>query len=136
MILKTSLIHLKVLLPFEIHSENPNVLSIVAETLDGSFGILPNRRDCIAVLPPGILTYKSEKEAEVYLAIDEGVLVKTNSEVFISVRRAIQGKNLLDLRELVKKDFLVLDDNEKQLRSVMSKIEINLIRRLSEFQHA
>ena len=134
--MNASLMHLKVLLPFQIHSENKKVLSIVAETLDGSFGILPHRRDCIAALPPGLLTYKTENGDEIYLAIDEGVLVKTSFEVYISVRRAIHGTNLLDLRKLVKKEFMVLDENEKQLRSVMSKIEINLIRRLSEFQHA
>ena len=133
--MKTSLMHLRVLLPFQIHSENSKVLSIVAETLGGSFGILPNRLDCVAALSPGLLTYKTENDEEVYLAIDEGVLVKTNFEVIISVRRAIHGTNLLDLRQLVKKEFMVLDENEKQLRSVMSKIEINLIRRLSEFQH-
>ena len=133
--MKPSRMHLKVLLPFQVHSENLNVLSIVAETSIGSFGILPNRRDCVAILPPGLLTYQTENDGEFFLAIDEGVLVKTSHEVVISVRRAIHGKDLANLRELVKLDFMVLDENEKQLRSVLSKIEINLIRRLSELQH-
>ena len=134
--MKMSQMHLKILLPFEVHSENTNVLSIVAETQEGSFGILPHRRDCVAILPPGLLTYQTENNDEIFLAIDEGVLVKTNLEVFVSVRRAIQGTDLGNLRNLVKKEFMILDENEKHLRSVMSKIESNLIRRLSEFQHA
>ncbi len=133
--MQTSQMHLKVLLPFQVHSENSNVLSIVAETSMGSFGIYPHRRDCIAILPPGLLTYQTENDGEIFLAIDEGVLVKTNLDVFISVRRAIHGKDLANLRELVKVNFMVLDENEKQLRSVLSKIEINLIRRLTELQH-
>ena len=131
----SSRMHLKVLLPFQVHSENSKVLSIVAETQEGSFGILPHRRDCIAVLTPGLLTYKTETDGEFFLAIDQGVLVKTNLEIFISVRRAIDGVDLEKLRDLVKKDFLVLDENEKQLRLVMSRLENNLIRSLSEFHH-
>jgi F-type H+-transporting ATPase subunit epsilon len=128
--------HLKVLLPFQVYSETLNVLSIIAETQDGSFGILPHRRDCIAVLPPGLLTYKTEGGVEIFLAIDEGVLVKTDLDVVISVRSAIQGTDLDKLRDLVKKEFLVLDESEKQLKLVMSKLENNLIRRLMDFQHA
>jgi F-type H+-transporting ATPase subunit epsilon len=36
----------------------------VAETPHGSFGILPRRLDCVAVLAAGILTFESENEGE------------------------------------------------------------------------
>ena len=49
---------LKVLLPSEIFFENDDVERIVAETREGSFGILPHRLDCVAALAPGILTYQ------------------------------------------------------------------------------
>ena len=64
---------------------------IVAETRAGSFGLLPHRLDCVAALTPGILTYETEADGEVYVAVDHGVLVKTGQEVLVSVRRALAG---------------------------------------------
>ena len=52
---------------------------IVAETREGSFGLLPHRLDCVAALAPGILIYETEAEGEVFVAVDEGVLVKTGA---------------------------------------------------------
>ena len=48
----------------------------MARTLQGSVGFLPHRLDCAAALEPGILTYESEADGEVYVAVDQGVLVK------------------------------------------------------------
>ena len=67
------------------------MIRIVAETPDGSFGLLPHRLDCVAALAPGILTYESRSKGEICVAVDEGVLIKTGPSVFISVRNAIPG---------------------------------------------
>jgi F-type H+-transporting ATPase subunit epsilon len=91
-----ALMHLKVLLPFQIFADETGVSRIVAETLDGSFGLLPHRLDCVAALAPGILIYEAEAGKEVYVAVDEGVLVKTGLDVLVSVRRAIGGGILAD----------------------------------------
>ncbi len=48
-----SLMNLKVLLPFQIFAEKTGVSSIVAESRNGSFGLLPRRLDCVAPLAPG-----------------------------------------------------------------------------------
>jgi F-type H+-transporting ATPase subunit epsilon len=127
-------INLKVLLPFQIFVEKKEVKRIVAQTLQGSFGILPQRLDCAAALEPGILTYETEAEGEVYLAVDQGVLVKAGIDVLVSVRNAIGGTDLAQLHEAVKREFLNLDEGEKNVRSVLAKMESGLIRRLMEFQ--
>ena len=108
---------------------------IVARTLQGSFGILPNRLDCTAALAPGILTYDSEAEGEVYLAVDQGVLVKAGADVLVSVRNAIGGTDLSKLHESVKREFLRVDEQEKNVRTVLAKMESGFIRRFMEFQH-
>ena len=77
----------------------------------------------MAALAPGILTYETEAEGEVYVAVDEGVLVKTGPDVLVSVRSAIGGTDLGQLREAVKREFLNLDEQEKNVRSVMAKME-------------
>jgi len=127
--------NLKVLLPFQIFAEKTDVLRIVAETGEGSFGLLPQRLDCVAALSPGILIYETKAEGEVYLAIDEGVLVKTGPDVLVSVRRALAGMDLAQLRARVEREFLTLDENEQSVRAVMAKLETGFIRRFAHFQH-
>jgi F-type H+-transporting ATPase subunit epsilon len=94
--------HLKILLPFQIFAEKTGVSDIVAETRDGSFGLLPHRLDCVAALAPGILTYKTQSGEEIFVAVDEGVLVKTGLDVLISVRRALGGTDLGQLRDAIE----------------------------------
>ena len=127
--------NLKVLLPFQVFAEKTDVSRIVAETAEGSFGILPHRLDCVAALAPGILTYATEAEGEVFLAVDEGVLVKTGPDVLVSVRRAVGGTDLAQLRAAVDKEFLAIDEDERDMRAVMAKLETGFLRRLANFHH-
>lgn len=125
--------NLKILLPSRIFAQKVGVLRIVAETLEGSLGILPRRLDCVAALSPGILSYQTESEAEVFVAVDVGVLVKTGGDVLVSVRRAFGGAELGQLREAVARQFLTLDEHERNRRSLLTKMEANLIRRMARF---
>jgi len=127
--------NLKILLPFRIFVAETGVLRMVAETPEGSFGLLPHRLDCVAALSPGILTYENEAEREVYVAIDEGVLVKTGQDVLVSVRNAIGGTDLGRLRESVEKEFLNLNEHELNVHAVMAKIETGFIRRMAAFHN-
>ena len=125
---------LKILLPFRIFAEIKNVSSIVAETSEGFFGLLPQRLDCVAALVPGIFTYETETKSIHYLAVDEGVLVKAGTQVLVSVRNAIGGADLGRLRESVENEFMKLDDSEKNVRSVMAKMESGFIYSLEKFR--
>ena len=131
----TSLMHLKVLLPFQVFAEKTDVAHIIAETREGSFGLLPHRLDCVAALVPGILIYQTESGGEVLVAVDEGVLVKTGMDVLVSVRRAIGGTDLGQLHTAVTKEFLTLDDNEQNVRQVSAKLETGFLRRFGNLQH-
>jgi F-type H+-transporting ATPase subunit epsilon len=126
---------LKVLLPFQIFAEKTSVSRIVAETREGSFGLLPHRLDCVAALAPGILTYETEADGEVFVAVDEGVLVKTGPDVLVSVRRAVSGTDLGQLHDVVKQEFLSLDEHEQSVRLVTAKLETGFLRHLATFQH-
>ncbi len=130
-----ALMNLKILLPFQIFAEKAGVSRIVAETREGSFGLLPHRLDCVAALAPGILTYENAAEGEVFVAVDEGVLVKTGLDVLVSVRNAIGGTDLGHLHEAVDREFLNLNEREQSVRSVMARMESDFIRRLVRFHH-
>ncbi|MFY9943965.1 MAG: F0F1 ATP synthase subunit epsilon [Desulfobacterales bacterium] len=127
--------HLRILLPFGVFAEKSGVVRIVAETRQGAFGLLPRRLDCVAALAPGILTYEDNAEGEVYVAIDEGVLVKTGLNVLVSVRNAIGGTDLGRLRAAVEREFLNVNERERDVRVAMAKMESGFLRRLTEFQH-
>ena len=131
--METTVMNLKIMLPFKVFTETKNVIRIVAETNNGLYGFLPQRLDCVAALIPGIFTYETEKDGVHYVAVDEGALIKTGSEVFVSVRNAIGGVDLGKLHESVQKEFLNLDEDEKNSRSVMAKLESGFIHSLEKF---
>lgn len=124
---------LKVLLPYQVYAEIDDVSRIVMETPQGSFGLLPRRLDCVAALEPGILTYETEATGEVYIAVDEGILVKAGSDVLVSVRNAIGGTDLGMLRDAVARDFVNLDENERQVRAVLARLESGFVRHFTEY---
>jgi len=127
--------NLKILLPFRVFADKRDVLRIVVVTDEGSFGLLPRRLDCVAPLSAGILVYETDTEGETYIAVDEGILVKTGRDVRVSVRNAIGGMSLDKLRAAVEEEFEQLDEQEQKLRSVLAKMESGFIRRLAEFHH-
>ncbi|KIZ40247.1 ATP synthase F0F1 subunit epsilon [Rhodopseudomonas palustris] len=123
--------HLKILLPFRVFADKAEVLRIVAETRAGSFGLLPQRLDCVATLAPGILTYQTKADGEIFVAVDEGVLVKTGDQVLVSVRCAHGGADLDQLRAAVDREFLTMDGHERDVRAVLAKMEGDLVRRMA-----
>jgi len=123
---------LKILLPFRVFAQVQEVKRIVAETPRGSYGILPRRLDGVGALAPGILTYETAEGEEVFVATDRGILVKAGSEVLVSVRNAIGGKELGELYQAVEGQFSQLDEHEQEVRSVMVKLETGFIRQFQE----
>ena len=127
--------NLKILLPYKVFADKTGVSRIVARTSEGSLGLLPHRLDCVASLVPGILIFETEAEGETYMAVDEGVLVKSGQDVMVSVRNAIAGTDLSKLHAAIDQEFLNLNDQERKVRSVLAKLESGFIRRFAEFHH-
>jgi F-type H+-transporting ATPase subunit epsilon len=125
---------LKVLLPTEILVDEA-VRKITAEAANGSFCLLPRHIDFVTALVPGLLSFETQKEGqEVFVAVAEGVLVKSGEEVLVSVRNAARGGGLGEMRRLVEEKFMVLDDKEKTARTAMARIEAGFVRRFLEVQ--
>ena len=122
---------LRVLLPTQILlDEITNKINAEAE--NGSFGILPNHIDFVTALVPGILSFDSQNGEEIFLAVDQGILVKCGAEVLVSTRNAIRGTDLETLQQTVETQFKILDEREKMARSAATKLEIGFIRGLVE----
>ena len=122
--------NLKILLPSQTLADKTTVTRLVVETSQGSWGILPHRRDCVAVLVPGILSFEIQTEAVAYVAVDVGVLIKTGMDVHISVRRAVLSTDLERLRDTVEREYAVLDQTERDVRHVSERLENGFLRRL------
>ena len=130
-----TLMGLRVLLPFAVFAEKSDVLRLVAETSEGSFGVLPRRLDCVAALTPGLLVYETVSEGEVYVAVDQGVLIKTGRDVVVSARRALGGADLERLRASIEEEFLAVDEHEQRARAIMAKLETRFLRRFAVLRH-
>lgn len=126
---------LKILLPYQVFFESDVVKRIVIETNAGVFGILPNRLDCVATMVPGILTYEIQDCEEAYVAVDEGIFVKYGNDVLITVRNAFTGVNLGELQALIESEFLNLDEREKGVKLVISKLESEFVHRYVGLRH-
>lgn len=124
------------LLPSKILLKQIPVLRIIAETSNGSFALLPQRLDCVAALIPGILRYQTTSDATHWLAVDEGILLKTGTQVFVSVRRAVISTNLAQLQHLVEQEYQSLNAEEQNMRSVMAKLESGFLHRFASFDKA
>ncbi len=130
-----SLMNLRILLPFQIFAERARVSRIVAESRHGSFGLLPHRLDYVAALAPGILIFECEGEAETCVAVDQGILIKSGPNVLVSVRNAIGGTDLGELRDAVDREYNDLNQGEQEVRAVMKKVETGFIGRLARYHH-
>lgn len=126
--------NLEILIPFRIFTDKTEVSRIVVETSKGSVGLLPNRLDCAAVLVPGILMYEASSVVT-YVALDEGVLVKAGADVRISVRRAVSGASLEELKNTVQRNFAATDQRQREVRVALSKMEAGLVGQLSRWRH-
>ena len=119
--------HLKIFLPTEIFFDR-EATKITAEGDNGMFCLLPNHRDFVTSLVPGIVTVTDTAGTTIHMGVDRGVLVKCMDEVNLAVRNAIIGPDLGTLERTVEEEFNVLDDKERTARSALARLEAGFIR--------
>ncbi len=126
--------NLKILIPTEVLVDR-EVTKVIAEAENGHFCLLPHHIDFVAALVPGILSYTTATETEIFVAVDEGILVKCAQEVLVSTRNAIEGNNLATLKQTVAEQFQILDEKERLTRSALAQFEASMMRHFQELGH-
>ena len=122
--------HLKLLLPTHVLLNQP-VTKVIAEAENGAFCLLPHHVDFLAALVPGILTLQTPAGDESFVAVDGGILIKCGPEVLISTRHAFQGSQLKALKREVEQQFHALDEQERQARTAITRMEASLARQFT-----
>lgn len=122
---------LKVLIPTKVFLLE-TVEQVNAEAKNGAFELLPNHIDFVTALAPGILSYRSETGSEVFLAVDEGILVKCGQEVLVSTIQAVKDADLETLQQTVEQEFRQLNEQQKLTRTAIARLEAGLARGILE----
>lgn len=102
---------------------------LAAQGLVGGFGMRPRHVDFVAPLVSGILNFIDSDDAERFIAVDGGVLMKTGRTVRVATRRAVLGDDLSSLHETVSEEFLALTEHEKEARHAVARLEAGIVRR-------
>ncbi|WP_029898925.1 hypothetical protein [Desulfohalovibrio reitneri] len=106
---------------------------VVLEAADGSRGLLPRHQDYVAALEPGILSCVRNGR-EIFMAVDEGVVVKQGDEVLVSTMNAVTEAGLGELRRAVRERFLTRGEHEERARLSMARLEAGFARRFLEYK--
>lgn len=104
------------------------VNKVVAEAENGCFCLLPRHADFLAALVPGLLWFEDQRAKENFVAIGEGLLVKRGDTVLVSVRQAVLGGDLGELRRTVREQFATVDEREKVTHAAVAKLEASFLR--------
>ena len=125
---------LKILLPTEILVDE-EVRKVGVEAADGALTLLERHIEIATALVPGVLSFELTGGGEEFVAVAEGVLVKCADEVLVSVRNAVRGAELGELRRRVEEEFQKLDEREESARVALNKIEATFVHRFIELEH-
>mgnify|MGYP001827624349 FL=1 len=125
---------LRVITPKEVCVDR-KVTRLVAEAPDGFFGIRPHHIGFVTQLVPGVLVFEPEEGgADRFVAINSGTLVKCGEDVNVAVRGAVEGTDLARLRERVETEFRQQEEDEREARSALTRLEATMIRRFRDLE--
>jgi len=112
------------------------VAKVTAEAPNGFFCLLPRHVDFTTAIVPGIVAFTTPEGEEIFVAVDEGILVKQSATVRISTRNAVMGEALGRLNERVSQQFKNRDERQKRAFRAMNRIQAGFVRRFLDIQQA
>lgn len=124
---------LKVLLPDKVLIDEA-AGKIIAEAENGAFCLEPRHVDFVSALTAGLLTYINAEGDEMYVGIDEGILVKCGREVRVSTREAVAGTDPAALRSALIRRGTEASEHERHARGALARLEAGLAKRFLELQ--
>lgn len=106
------------------------VRSIRVEDEDGWIGILPGRRDLLAVLPPGLVLFATD-EGEGYVAVSGGLLELTSGDCRISAHDARVAGDPVAAADALDALLRGRRERSERRREVLGQLEREALRRIA-----
>lgn len=107
-------------------------LKVYGEAENGSFSILPNHADFITSLVPSVFLITEKTTHERFFGLDQGLLMKNGRIIEVIARRGVEGSSLQDLAIQMQRSFSLDDEQERQARSALAKLEIGMAKQFRE----
>lgn len=126
------LMTVRVRTPTRLVIDTGGIRAVKCETNAGRCTIEPRRLDGVVALAPGILTLRGASGTVIEAAIDEGLLVKTGSDVTISVRHMIMAAGKESLRHALNEELMRIRNTESDLRIALSSLETRFMKEFSQ----
>ncbi len=120
---------LKILSPTGIVVNTP-IQKIVFEGLNGYQTFLPKHINFLSVLTTGIIQYLDINNHLHYVACNQGIIIKKDDVVSVSVQKVICDDDLSNLTNRIKADFAEVEEERRETAVAMAKLEIGLTRGL------
>ncbi|MCQ8104947.1 F0F1 ATP synthase subunit epsilon [Methylomonas sp. SURF-2] len=124
---------LKVMLPNEVLLDVA-VTKIIAEAENGWFCLEPRHVDFVSALAPGLLRYVTPEGVEMFLGIDEGILVKCGDLVRVSTPDAVTDSDPETLKRRMQGRLDAADEHNRHARGVLARLEAGLAKRFTDMQ--
>jgi|SRR5690606_12732775 len=105
---------------------------VTGESDRGSFTLLPRHADGALLLRPGLLSYFDDEGGEVFVAVDEGVLVKAGRDVRIACRRAVVAGDLANAKSALAGHLEQQSEHDRKARAALMSLEAEVLRRLGD----
>ncbi|MBD3346649.1 MAG: F0F1 ATP synthase subunit epsilon [Chitinivibrionales bacterium] len=112
------------------------IKKVTVETNNGRYTLLPNHIDFITLVVPGIIDLEQENNSHVFIAADEGVLVKQKDNVWVSLRNAVKGGELGSLQTTVDEHYRTISEKEQKNRTSIARLERDMAQSIYEFEKA
>jgi F-type H+-transporting ATPase subunit epsilon len=122
---------LRITTPLTVAVDVDGILSLRADDLTGSFGILPGYADFLTSLTISVVSWKESDGTLLFCAVRRGVLSVTGgSEIAIATREAVPGNDLATLDELILARFRANTEAERVERTDSTRLQLNAIRQI------
>lgn len=112
-----------------------DVTKVIAEADFGSFAVLPLHADTATLLVPGLLAFHRPAGQEVFVAVDHGLLVKTDRQLRVACQRAHVAGDLGTAEATVREHYRQRTESQKRARSAIIRLETEIVRRVMELGH-